>query len=146
MTSEPTASDLSGRLRGRRILLVDDDPDILAGMEIAFRAEGAETLRAVDGEAALAAIRSSAPDLVVLDMMLPRASGLLVLEKLRQAPSAPPIVMITANRGRRHQQFAESLGVEAYLVKPVPLQRLLEVAAAWLGPDAPAPPVDEADS
>jgi CheY-like chemotaxis protein len=143
MTGTPPLRATDGRLRSRRILLVDDDPDILAGMEIAFRAEGAETILATDGEAALAAIRGGAPDLVVLDMMLPRASGLLVLERLRQTPGAPPIVMITANRGRRHQQFAESLGVEAYLVKPVPLQRLIEVAAAWLEPDAPAPPVDE---
>lgn len=129
----PDAAPASRRtLAGRRILLVDDDEDILAGMDLAFRGEGAETILAADGEAAIEAIRTHAPELVVLDMMLPRASGLLVLERLRRETAAPPVVMITANRGRRHQQFAESLGVEAYLVKPVPLQRLLEVAAAWL--------------
>jgi DNA-binding response OmpR family regulator len=129
----PAPSDRHRPLAGRRILLVDDDEDILAGMDLAFRGEGAETILATDGEQAIEAVRAERPELVVLDMMLPRASGLLVLERLRREPSAPPVVMITANRGRRHQQFAESLGVEAYLVKPVPLQRLLEVAAAWLG-------------
>jgi DNA-binding response OmpR family regulator len=132
MNAATRPPDSRPSLAGRRILLVDDDEDILAGMDLAFRGEGAETILATDGEAAIEAVRTQSPELVVLDMMLPRASGLLVLERLRREPSPPPVVMITANQGRRHQQFAESLGVEAYLVKPVPLQRLLEVAAAWL--------------
>ena len=63
-------------------------------------------------------------------MMLPKASGLLLLERLQTLERRPPVVMVTANQGRRHQQFAQSLGVEAYLVKPVPLGRLLGVAVS----------------
>lgn len=124
-------------LEGRRVLLVDDDPDILGGMDLAFRGAGAETTLAEDGESALAAIEASRPDLVVLDMMLPRASGLLVLERLRGSADRPPVVMITANRGQRHQAFARELGVEAYLVKPVALARLLEVAVRLTGGGSP---------
>jgi len=126
-------------LEGRRVLLVDDDPDILGGMDLAFRGAGAATSLAADGETALAAIEASRPDLVVLDMMLPRASGLLVLERIRGAADRPPIVMITANRGQRHQAFARELGVEEYLVKPVALARLLEVAVRLTGGGTPPP-------
>jgi DNA-binding response OmpR family regulator len=61
----------------------------------------------------------------VLDMMLPTRSGFLVLEKIRATTDPPPVVMVTANQGRRHLIYAENLGVSAYLVKPIPLQRLL---------------------
>ena len=126
-----TASERA--LAGRRILIVDDDPDILAGMDLAFRGVGATTELHGDGESAWQSLRVTPPDLAVLDMMLPRASGLLLLERLQSLETRPPIVMVTANQGRRHQEFAKALGVEAYLVKPVPLGRLLEVAASLIG-------------
>lgn len=126
------------RLEGRRILLVDDDPDILAGMDLAFRGEGAATGLASDGVEALALLDAGIeagepPELLVLDMMLPGASGLLILENLAERSEAPPVVMITANLGQRHRRFAESLGVSAYLVKPVPLELLIETVADTLG-------------
>jgi DNA-binding response OmpR family regulator len=120
-------------LSGRRILIVDDDPDILAGMDLAFRGVGAATDLHGDGESAWQSLRVAPPDLAVLDMMLPKASGLLLLERLQSLETRPPVVMVTANQGRRHQEYAKSLGVEAYLVKPVPLGRLLEVAASLIG-------------
>lgn len=119
-------------LSGRRILIVDDDPDILAGMDLAFRGVGAETELHADGESAWQSLCGAPPDLAVLDMMLPKASGLLLLERLQTLEHRPPVVMVTANQGKRHQQFAGSLGVEAYLVKPVPLGRLLEVAISLI--------------
>ncbi len=126
-----TASEQA--LVGRRILIVDDDPDILAGMDLAFRGVGATTELHGDGESAWQSLRVTPPDLAVLDMMLPKASGLLLLERLQSLETRPPVVMVTANQGRRHQEYAQSLGVEAYLVKPVPLGRLLEVAASLIG-------------
>jgi CheY-like chemotaxis protein len=119
-------------LKGCRILIVDDDPDILAGMDLAFRGVGAETELHADGESAWQSLCAAPPDLAVLDMMLPKASGLLLLERLQTLEHRPPVVMVTANQGKRHQQFAGSLGVEAYLVKPVPLGRLLEVAISLI--------------
>ncbi len=120
------------RLDGRRVLIVDDDEDILASMELAMQAEGAETERATDGNAAIAAWHQFNPDAVVLDMMLPRRSGFLVLEKIVQSEAAPVVVMVTANQGKRHMAYAQSIGVHAYLYKPVPLERLVDTLAELL--------------
>lgn len=120
------------RLNGRCVLIVDDDEDILSSIELAMRAEGAATLSAVDGNQAVAAAQQSNPDAVVLDMMLPKRSGFLVLEKLKEQSDPPPVVMITANQGKRHMAYAQNLGVGAYMVKPVPLQRLVETVVKLL--------------
>jgi DNA-binding response OmpR family regulator len=122
-----------GRFDGRRILVVDDDPDILASTALSLQAEGAEVVTAEDGNTAVSLYATTRPDGVVLDMMLPRRSGFLVLEKIRESPDSPPVVMVTANQGRRHMTYAENLGVTAYLVKPVSMPRLLEVLAESMG-------------
>jgi len=114
------------RLAGRHVLIVDDDPDILGSIELAVRSEGAETATAGDGATAVHMGHSLQPDAVVLDMMLPRQSGFLVLEKLHEQDDPPVVVMITANQGRRHMEYARALGVSAYLNKPVALQRLVD--------------------
>ncbi|MBL9148850.1 MAG: response regulator [Phycisphaerae bacterium] len=119
-------------LAGRTILVVDDDPDILGSIELALRSAGANTRTSPDGSSAVHSIQESRPDLVVLDMMLPKASGLLVMEKLREFENSPPVIMVTANQGKRHQAYAESLGVSAYFLKPVPLQRLVSKIAEVL--------------
>ncbi len=122
----------TARLQDRRILIVDDDEDVLSSIDLAMRAEGADTKTVTDGNAAVSACHAGEPDLVVLDMMLPRRSGFLVLEKIKSEPNPPVVVMITANQGRRHMAYAESLGVDAYLTKPVPLQRLLDTVVTLL--------------
>ena len=114
------------RLEGVRILVVDDDPDVLDGIDLALRSEGATTLRANDGNEAVMLWRKEAPEAVVLDMMLPKRSGFLVLEKIQEAGAPPPVVMITANQGRRHMEYARNLGVSAYMVKPVALSMLMD--------------------
>ena len=68
------------------------------------------------------------PDLVILDVMLPKRSGFLTLEKIKGREDSPLVIMVTANEGKRHQDYAEALGVDAYLLKPVPLERLLDTA------------------
>ena len=65
--------------------------------------------------------------------MLPKRSGFLVLEKIKAGSSPPVVVMITANMGKRHMAYAQTLGVDAYLVKPVPLQRLVDTVVRLLG-------------
>jgi DNA-binding response OmpR family regulator len=120
------------RLQDRRILIVDDDEDILGSIDLAMRAEGAETTRVTDGNAAVSMVHSTRPHAVILDMMLPKLSGLLVLEKIIGEANPPVVVMITANQGKRHMAYAKSLGVDAYLVKPVPLQRLLDTVVDLL--------------
>ena len=117
---------MSERLQECLILVVDDDPDVLDGIDLALRADGAETLRAEDGNQAIALWRSHAPNVVVLDMMLPKRSGFLVLEELLEAEHPPIVVMVTANEGRRHEDYARRLGVHAYLNKPIPLELLIQ--------------------
>ncbi len=125
---------MASRFSNKTIAIVDDDPDILQSIELAFRHEGARTLTAPDGLGALHIVREGGPDLLVLDMMLPRSSGLLVLEKLHEEGSSLPVIMVTANQGKRHREFALGLGARAYLCKPVSLVRLLDTAAGLLPP------------
>lgn len=120
------------RLKDRKILIVDDDEDILSSIDLAMRAEGAVTQGVTDGNAAISASHSGNPDAIILDMMLPKRSGFLVLEKLKQEGNTPIIVMITANEGKRHMAYAQALGVDAYLVKPVPLHRLIDTLVELL--------------
>lgn len=128
---------MGNRFSNKTIAIVDDDPDILQSIELAFRQEGAATRTAGDGLGALHLVREEKPSLLVLDMMLPRSSGLLVLEKLQEEQIELPVIMVTANQGKRHREFALGLGAQAYLVKPVSLVRLLDTAAELLaGPAA----------
>ncbi|MFM9997224.1 MAG: response regulator [Phycisphaerales bacterium] len=120
---------MSGRLEDVRVLIVDDDRDVLESMDAAFQSEGAATQLATDGNEAVRICNEDPPDLVVLDMMLPRRSGFLALEKIKGREDSPIVIMVTANEGKRHQAYAESLGVDRYLLKPVPLERLVSVAA-----------------
>ena len=120
------------RLHNRSVLIVDDDEDILRSMEIAIKSEGANTETAMDGNTAISMCIHSKPDAVVLDMMLPKRSGFLVLEQIRELPEAPIVIMVTANEGRRHKAYAESLGVHDYLNKPVALDSLIETLARLL--------------
>ena len=117
-----------GRLADIRILIVDDDPDILEVMEIALSSEGGRITTATTGDDAVTRFTADQPQLVVLDMMLPKRSGFLVLERIQQEENPPPVIMVTANEGRRHKIYAESLGVSAYLNKPVPMDLLVETA------------------
>jgi len=120
------------RLAGVKILIVDDDEDILNSIDLAMRAEGALTMTSTDGSDAIAVCQSKKPEVVILDMMLPRASGFLVLEKIKHAPDSPIVVMITANQGKRHQEYAEAMGIDAYLIKPVALSRLVNTIATLI--------------
>ncbi|MGE3108204.1 MAG: response regulator transcription factor [Phycisphaerales bacterium] len=124
---------MPGELEGIRILIVDDDKDILESFNAALQAEGADTMTVEDGNAAVAACQGEdAPDVVVLDMMLPKRSGFLVVEKIKGRDDSPIVIMVTANEGRRHQAYAESLGVDKYLLKPVPLTHLVRVICELL--------------
>lgn len=124
------------RLSGAKILVVDDDPEIRSAIDHALQAEGALTQVCGDGNSAVRIIESDPPDLVLLDMMLPKRSGFLVLEKMKQFENCPKVVMVTANEGKRHQVYAEALGVDGYLLKPVRLERLIAMAEELVGEDA----------
>jgi DNA-binding response OmpR family regulator len=111
----------------KTILLVDDDPEIVAALRTFLEGKGYRVLTAGDGNAGLAVAERENPQLVVVDMMMPKKSGFLVLEKLKSRPeNKPKVIMITANEGSRHRAYAEMLGVDDYIRKPFPLDKLLE--------------------
>jgi len=127
---------VADELAGKKILLVDDDADIITSVKAALEDTGAEIDTASDGDTAVTKVADDEPDLIVLDLMLPKRSGLLVLEKLRQgkaAGEAPHIVMVTGNMGQRHKLFAESLGVAAYMTKPFRMDRLVDKVKELIG-------------
>lgn len=120
---------MAGELTGKTILLVDDDRDILIAMQEALADFGATILTAGDGAEAIGQVEQHQPDLVVLDQMLPKKSGFLVMERLRRGKKRtdpPRVIMITGNLGSRHKVYAESQGVDAYLNKPFRMEKLLE--------------------
>ena len=115
---------------GKVVLLVDDDPDMITALRAILADTGAEIQTAADGNEALEMAAEHDPDLIVLDAMLPKRSGFLVLEKLK-GPSKkrgerPFVIMITGNAGKRHLTWAQSLGVDGYLNKPFRMERLME--------------------
>ena len=111
----------------KKVLLIDDDPDILAALRTALERKGYRVLTASDGNQGLAVAEREQPDLVVVDMMMPKKSGFLVLEKLKARDAdRPRVIMITANEGSRHRAYAEMLGVDDYLRKPFALDVLLD--------------------
>jgi DNA-binding response OmpR family regulator len=115
-------------LDGKTILIVDDDPDMVTALKAVLDGSGAKIATAVDGNAAIDTAARVDPDIVVLDAMLPKRSGFLVLEKLKggnkKKGQRPYVIMITGNAGKRHQLWAESLGVDGYLNKPFRMERL----------------------
>jgi DNA-binding response OmpR family regulator len=124
-TPKPEPEEAKGQ--AKRVLLVDDDYEIVESIRIALEAKGYRTLIARDGNQGLAMAEREDPDLVILDMMMPKRSGFLVLEKLRRTRRIPMrVIMITANEGSRHKAYAEMLGVDDYIRKPFGMDRLLE--------------------
>lgn len=117
----------SAETRRKRVLLVDDDPEIVESIRVALESLGYQIFIARDGNQGLALADAEDPDLVILDMMMPKRSGFLVLERLRQTRKVPVrVIMITANEGTRHKAYAEMLGVDDYIHKPFAMDRLIE--------------------
>ena len=132
-TTPAVQQDEELRLKGFKILIVDDDPEVRESIDHALQAEGALTQMCGDGNTAVRICEADDPELVVLDMMLPKRSGFLVMERLRELKNKPRVIMVTANEGRRHQQYAEYLGVDGYMLKPVRLERLITLIQELLG-------------
>lgn len=131
----------------KTILIVDDDRELSDGIRFMLERQGFRVLQASDGVQGKTAIYNQRPDLVILDMMMPRMGGYPVLEHFKGKPDAPPIIMITANEGSRHKAYAEYLGVIEYLRKPFATEKLLEAVQKAFTPPAGAgePPAQQTD-
>jgi len=127
-----------GALDNKTILIVDDDPDVVAAISMTLQDQGAKVVAAEDGVQAVEVFEKERPELVILDMMLPKRSGFLVLERIKGMKQAPPrprpkVIMITGNLGSRHKSYAETQGVDDYINKPFRMVRLLESIEKLLG-------------
>lgn len=114
-----------------RILLVDDDAAVLSALRRAFTLEGYQVLVAEEGETALQMAEEWAPDLVVLDVLLPGLDGMTVCRRLRGSTSIP-ILMLTARDTVPDRVMGLDLGADDYLVKPFALDELLARCRALL--------------
>lgn len=121
----------------KTILIVDDDFELSDGIRAVLETQGHKVLQARDGQQGQNLIYQQRPDLVILDMMMPRKGGYPVLEHFRDKPDAPPIIMITANEGSRHKAYAEYLGVVDYIRKPFAMERLMEAVDRGLRGESP---------
>jgi len=108
-----------------RILIVDDEPEMVRGLQDNLRFEGYQTLTAGDGERGLALASTEAPDLIVLDLMMPGLSGWDVCRALRERGLDIPIIMLTARGEETDQVRGLELGADDYVTKPFSLRELL---------------------
>jgi DNA-binding response OmpR family regulator len=122
----------------RRILVVEDDLAILTGLSMNLRFEGYEVLQAQDGRQGLARALDEAPDLMVLDVMLPELNGFEVLKELRQRGRDTPVVVLSAKGAEMDKILGLNLGADDYVVKPFGLQELLARIKAVLRRRYPA--------
>jgi len=114
--------------RASRILVVDDDPTVREVVRRYLTREGHEVIEATDGPSALSAVRGGAPDLVVLDLMLPGIDGLQVCREIRRS-STVPVIMLTALGEESDRVVGLEYGADDYLVKPFsPRELTLRVA------------------
>ncbi len=125
------------------ILVVDDDVELSDGLRMVLEKQGYRVIQARDGQQGQRLVYQQRPDLVILDMMMPRMGGYPVLEHFRGKTNVPPIIMITANEGSRHKAYAEYLGVVDYIRKPFAMERLLEAVERALKGEAAPETTDE---
>ena len=117
-----------------RILIVDDEPNIVVSLEFLMRQKGYETQVARDGEEALAAVERFRPDLVLLDVNMPRRDGFEVCQKLRaDGWTELKIVMLTAKGRDIEIEKGLALGADAYVTKPFSTRELVARVASMLG-------------
>jgi DNA-binding response OmpR family regulator len=118
-----------------KILIVDDDPDLIRGLNLRLQAHHYETSFAADGYSALPAALKEKPDLIILDLGLPLGDGFVVLERLQQSASLSsiPVIILTGRDPQSSREKALSAGATAFFQKPVDNRRLLSKIRTILG-------------
>jgi DNA-binding response OmpR family regulator len=119
----------------KRILVVDDEPNIVLSLDFLMRRAGFEVEVARDGREALAALEGEPPDLLLLDVMMPEFDGFEVCEKIRARPewASTKIVMLTARGREAERERGMTLGADAYVTKPFSTRDLVERIKRLLG-------------
>lgn len=119
----------------KRILIADDEPNIVVSLEFLMKREGFEVQVAVDGEAALQSMAAQMPDLVLLDIMLPKKDGFEVCQQIRARPEwqSVKVVMLTAKGRDTEVAKGLALGADAYMTKPFSTKDLVVQVRQLLG-------------
>jgi two-component system, OmpR family, response regulator PrrA len=115
-----------------KVLIVDDNPDIVALLRANLRMAGFETVEALDGEVALRRVDQERPDVILLDLMMPVLDGWGVLEALKDRPDRPPVVVVTAAESPANVDRAQRLGVSGYVTKPFNLVSLIDLVRSLI--------------
>ncbi len=123
-----------------RILVIDDEPNLRHTVSYALKQEGYEVVSAGDGEEGLGLFASAAPDLVILDVMLPKLDGFEVCRRIRKS-SRVPVLMLTARATELDKVVGLEIGADDYLVKPFSMRELVARVRAMLRRSAPVPDV-----
>lgn len=120
---------------GKRVLVVDDEPNIVMSLEFLMKRAGFEVQVARNGREALAALEGTPPDLLLLDVMMPELDGYEVCERVRQRPewNQTKIIMLTARGRDAERQRGLALGADRYVTKPFSTRELVEQAKQLLG-------------
>jgi DNA-binding response OmpR family regulator len=119
----------------RRILVVDDEPNIVISLEFLMKREGWDVVVVADGEAALQAVERDRPDLVLLDVMLPKLNGFEVCKRIRLEPAwkGLKVLMLTAKGRETEVAKGLGLGADAYVTKPFSTKDLVAQVKQLLG-------------
>lgn len=126
-----------------KILIVEDEPNMVAGLRDNFEFEGYQVISAPDGAAGLERALSESPDLVILDVMMPRMSGLDVCKQLKAKKPGVPIIMLTARGQEVDKVVGLELGADDYVTKPFSIRELLARVKAVLRRAGTVPKVAE---
>jgi DNA-binding response OmpR family regulator len=120
---------------GKRVLVVDDEPNIVMSLEFLMRRAGFEVQVARNGREALDALEGAAPDLLLLDVMMPEFDGYEVCERIRARPewNGTKIVMLTARGREVERERGLALGADAYVTKPFSTRDLVDKVKHMLG-------------
>ena len=114
------------------VLIIEDDPTMLIGLRDNFEFKGYKVLTAADGEKGLKAALNSKPDLIILDIMLPKINGYEICRLIREEKLAMPVIMLTAKGEESDIVLGLNLGADDYVTKPFSIKELLARAAAFL--------------
>jgi DNA-binding response OmpR family regulator len=122
----------------KKILIVEDDPDVRHGMHVRLKANHYDTFFAADALSSMVEARKHEPDLIILDLGLPAGDGFVVMERLKKIPSLAviPVIVVSARDIRANQGLALKAGAKAFLQKPVDDAELLAVIRKAMGEPA----------
>jgi len=138
----PASAPLGAASPGKRILVIEDDPSIVLGLRMNLEAEGYSVQVAEDGESGLAQAKQDGPDLIILDIMLPRLNGFEVLRQLRAEDVRIPTIVLSARDAELDIVMGLEFGAEDYVTKPFGLAELLARIKAVLRRPALERPLD----